>query len=76
VLAELKREDSQRELRIKLGPLSLQEETLLTRYLEGYSLAEIATELDEDVKRTRFRFYRLVARQRYRFNKGNAQTGG
>jgi RNA polymerase sigma factor (sigma-70 family) len=76
VLGELKREESQRDLRLKLGPLSLQEETLLTRYLEGYSLAEIATELNEDVKRTRFRWYRLVARQRYRFNKANAQIFG
>jgi RNA polymerase sigma factor (sigma-70 family) len=70
VLGELAKEDSLRELRVKLGPLSLQEETMVKRRLEGYSLQEIAAEFGEDVKRTRFRWYRFTARQRNRLNRG------
>lgn len=70
VLGELAKEASLRELRVKLGPLSLQEATLVSRWLEGYSFQEIAAELGEDVKRTRFRWYRFINRQRFRVNKG------
>jgi hypothetical protein len=38
-------------------------------YLKGYSWSEMAEERGEDVKQVRFRWYRFVARQRYRDNK-------
>jgi len=74
ILSALAKADAQRELRFRLGPLSLEERQLVAGRLEGYSFAEIANQLGEDVKLTRFRWHKLKARERYRLNKGKAQT--
>lgn len=70
----LEKEDFLLELRMTLGPLSLDEKALLDLFLEGLSLDEIATTLGEDVKRTRFRWYKFIARQRYRLSKQQARA--
>jgi RNA polymerase sigma factor (sigma-70 family) len=69
VLAVLNRQDFLLELKMKLGPMSLEEKALMELFLEGNSLNEIAEILGEDVKRVRFRWYRFIARQRYRLRK-------
>lgn len=65
-LRVLDQEDSRRALRLKLGPLTLEEQKLVKGRLDGLSFQEIADSLGEDVKLTRFRWYRLRARQRCR----------
>jgi len=74
VQAILEREALRDELRLKLGPLTLEEQSLLNLYLEDYSWTEIASMLGEDEKLTRFRWYKFIARQRYRLAKGKAKT--
>jgi DNA-directed RNA polymerase specialized sigma24 family protein len=74
VQAVLEREALRDELRLKLGPLTLEEQSLLELYLEDYSWAEIASTFGEDEKLTRFRWYKFIARQRYRLAKGKAKT--
>jgi DNA-directed RNA polymerase specialized sigma24 family protein len=72
ILSLLERKDFLLELKIKLGPLSLAETTMIELRLDSFSLDEIATVLDEDVEVTRFRWYKFIARQRYRLNKAKA----
>ena len=69
IIKKLEAVTARKELRIKLGPLSLEERTLIQGRLEGYSFGEIAEQLGENVKLTRFRWHKLKARQRYRANK-------
>ena len=69
ILSVLERNDFLLELKTKLGPISLEENTLIQLRLDGFSLEEIAEALDEDVKRTRFRWYKFIQRQRYRLRK-------
>lgn len=66
VLSILEGEDSWRAFRLKLGPLSLSEQQLVKGKLDGLSFEQIARQMGEDIKRTRFRWYRLRARQRCR----------
>ena len=70
----LEQEETLQQLKLKLGPLTLGEKQLVDLYLKGFSWAEIADELGEDVKHVQFRWYRFVARQRYRDNKLRART--
>jgi len=74
VLSVLERNDFLVELKMKLGPISLEENTLLELFVEGNSLAEIAEVLGEDVKRVRFRWYKFIARQRYRLRREKARA--
>lgn len=67
ILAILEKEDFLLGLKMKLGPISLEEKALVELRLEGYSLEEIAVLLGEDVQRTKFRWYKFTARQRHRF---------
>lgn len=69
IQAILEKQEFLVELKMKLGPLSLEEKALIELRLEGHSLEEIAATLGEDIQRTRFRWYRFVARQRYRLAK-------
>jgi DNA-directed RNA polymerase specialized sigma24 family protein len=69
VLRTLEQEDNRQQLKLKLGPLTLEERQMVDFYLKGYSWSEMAEERGEDVKQVRFRWYRFVARQRYRDNK-------
>ena len=66
VVNTLEGEASWRAFRLRLGPLSLNEQRLVKGRLEGLSFEEIAREMGEDVKLTRFRWYRFRARQRCR----------
>lgn len=75
VIKNLEREESWRAMRLKLGPLTLTEQKLVRGRLEGYSFEEIAAQLGEDVKRTRFRWYKLRARQRCRMSKDSGSRG-
>jgi RNA polymerase sigma factor (sigma-70 family) len=70
----LEKEAFQLELRMTLGPMSLEEKALVDLFLKGFSLDEIASTLGEDVKRTRFRWYKFIARQRYRLSKQQARA--
>ena len=70
----LEREDFLLELKAKLGPLSLEESALVELRLEGHSFDEIAARLGEDVKRTRFRWAKFIARQRYRLSRAKAKA--
>jgi len=76
VLQLLDQEENQRQLKLKLGPLTLEEKQLVDFYLKGYSWNDIAGELGVDVKQIQFRWYRFTARQRYRDNKLRARTQG
>ena len=67
-------ENSWRAFRLKLGPLSSSEQKLVKARLEGRSFEEIARHMGEDVKRTRFRWYRLRARQRCRLSGEKKRT--
>lgn len=62
----LEQEEIRTQFRLRLGPLSLREETLVELRRQGYSFEEIAAQLKEDVKFTRFGWYKLIARQRRR----------
>ena len=66
VLEMLEREESLKAMMYNFGPLSLQERTMVTMHLEGYSFSEIAAALGEDLKTTRLRWRNLIARQRTR----------
>ena len=74
VLKLLDQDENWRQLKLKLGPLSLEEKQLVDFYLNGYSWNEIADELGVDVKQIQFRWYRFTARQRYRDNKLRSRT--
>lgn len=74
VLRVLEQEETRRQLKLKLGPLTLEEQQLVDFRLKGYSWTEVAEELDEDVRKLQFRWYRFTARQRYRNNKLRART--
>jgi DNA-directed RNA polymerase specialized sigma24 family protein len=74
VLKMLDQDENRRQLKLKLGPLSLEEKQLVDFYLKGYSWNEVADELGEDVKQIQFRWYRFTARQRYRDTKLRART--
>lgn len=74
VLKLLDLEETRRQLNLKLGPITLEEQQLVDFRLKGYSWTEIADELGEDVKHVQFRWYRFTARQRYRDNKLRART--
>src|SRR6185503_2762660 len=76
VMQLLDEEENQRQLKLKLGPLTLEEKQLVDFYLKGYSWNEIAAELGVDVKQIQFRWYRFTARQRYRDNKLRSRTQG
>ena len=52
--------------RLKLGPLSMAESTLVELRRQGYKFEEIAKLLGENVKLTRFRWQKFIARQRKR----------
>jgi RNA polymerase sigma factor (sigma-70 family) len=74
VLKMLDQDENRNQLKLKLGPLSLQERQLVDFYLKGYSWNEVADELGVDVKQIQFRWYRFTARQRYRDNKLRSRT--
>ena len=74
VLKMLDQDENRNQLKLKLGPLSLQEKQLVDFYLKGYSWNEVADELGVDVKQIQFRWYRFTARQRYRDNKLRSRT--
>lgn len=74
VLKMLDQDENRNQLKLKLGPLSLQEKQLVDFYLKGYSWNEVADELGVDVKQIQFRWYRFAARQRYRDNKLRSRT--
>ncbi len=74
VLKLLDQEETRRQLTLKLGPITLEEQQLVDFRLKGYSWTEIADELGEDVKHVQFRWYRFTARQRYRDNKLRVRT--
>jgi len=74
VLRLLAQEETRQQLKLKLGPLTLEEQQLVDFHLKGYSWSEVAEELGEDVKKIQFRWYRFTARQRYRNNKLRART--
>jgi DNA-directed RNA polymerase specialized sigma24 family protein len=74
VFRVLEEEETRRQLKLKLGPLTLEEQQLIDFRLKGYSWSEVAEELGEDVKKIQFRWYRFTARQRYRNNKLRART--
>jgi DNA-directed RNA polymerase specialized sigma24 family protein len=66
VLRILENEDLLRQMSEGRGPLTSREELLLTKHLEGYTCAEIASMLDEDkrVTRTDINAVRVKVRQR------------
>jgi DNA-directed RNA polymerase specialized sigma24 family protein len=66
VLRTLECEEAFNALMCKFGPMSLSERTLVQMYLEGYSFADIANELGEDLKTTRLRWRNMIVRQRTR----------
>ena len=66
ILETLEREESLHALMCKFGPMSLNERTIVTMRLEGYSFSEIAAELGEDLKTTRLRWRNMILRQRTR----------
>lgn len=66
ILTLLDQEEIRNQFRLRLGPLSLREETLVDLRRQEYSFEEIAAQLNEDVKFTRFRWNKLIARQRRR----------
>lgn len=74
VLKLLDQEETRRELELKLGPVTLEEQQLVDFHLKGYSWSEVAEELGEDVKHIQFRWYRFTARQRYRDKKLRERT--
>lgn len=74
VLKMLDQDENRNQLKLKLGPLSLQEKQMVDFYLKGYSWSEVADELGVDVKQIQFRWYRFTARQRYRDNKLRSRT--
>lgn len=74
VFRVLEQEETRRQLKLKLGPITLQEQQLVDFRLKGYSWSEVAEELGEDVKKIQFRWYRFTARQRYRNKKLRART--
>lgn len=74
-LRALEQEDSWRALRLKLGPLTLEEQKLVKGRLDGLSFEQIARGLGENVKLTRFRWYRLKARQRCRSGREKSSRG-
>ncbi len=74
VLKMLDQDENRNQLKLKLGPLSLQERQLVDSYLKGYSWNEVADELGVDAKQIQFRWYRFTARQRYRDNKLRSRT--
>lgn len=74
VFRVLEQEEARRQLKLKLGPMTLAEQQLVDFRLKGYSLSEVAEELGEDVKKIQFRWYRFTARQRYRNKKVRART--
>lgn len=74
VFRVLEQEETRRQLKLKLGPLTLAEQQLVDFRLKGYSWSEVAEELGEDVKKIQFSWYRFTARQRYRNNKLRART--
>ena len=74
VLEVLEKEDFIRELKLRLGPLTLEEVNLLELRLENYSWEEIASRLGEDANCSRFRWYKFIARQRYRLAREKAKS--
>lgn len=74
VFRVLEQEETRRQLKLKLGPMTLAEQQLVDFRLKGYSWSEVAEELGEDVKKIQFRWYRFTARQRYRNKKLRART--
>lgn len=68
VLRLLDNEATLLAFRMKLGPLTLAEQTLVELRRDGYSFEQIADQFGESVSRTRFRWYRFIARQRKRTN--------
>ena len=74
-LETLAREDTRQALMSGFGPMSIQERTIVEMRLDGYSFAEIADKLGEDVKTTRLRWRNMIMRQRTRgwANRGKPQ---
>ena len=66
IQAVLEQEEALEQFRLKLGPISLEEATIVERRRQGYSFEEIATELNEDLKLVRMRWTRFTTRQRKR----------
>jgi DNA-directed RNA polymerase specialized sigma24 family protein len=74
----LENEELLNTLRINQGPLTLREQQLLIRHLQGYSCSEIAEEMSEDVRLTRCDLNAVKAKVRYRLmkRKGNSTAHG
>lgn len=66
VFETLDREDARHALMCGFGPMSIQERTIVEMRLEGYSFAEIADKLGENIKTTRLRWRNMIMRQRTR----------
>ena len=65
-LETLARADTRDALMSGFGPMSIQERTIVEMRLDGYSFAEIAEKLGENLKTTRLRWRNMIMRQRTR----------
>jgi RNA polymerase sigma factor (sigma-70 family) len=63
---ELERQELRERLMFQLGPITLDEKEAVGLKLDDCSDAEIARELGETVEKTRLRWHRMRARQKYR----------
>jgi RNA polymerase sigma factor (sigma-70 family) len=67
VMLLLKSEEAHQELRMQLGPLTLEESRIVDLLSKGYTFKEISDQLNKSLKQTRFLWQRFVVRQRRRY---------
>lgn len=76
VLRTLENEGLREELKVKQGPLTDDEKSLLKALRRWETLEEVAAELGEDPRVTKTRYRALIAKLRYRVKSGDAKAKG
>jgi RNA polymerase sigma factor (sigma-70 family) len=76
VMVLLRNEEAHQELRMKLGPMTLEESRIIELLSDGYTFKEISDQLGTNLSQTRFLWHRFVVRQRSRQGDGHTPHSG